>query len=186
MLEVLEGSPPARADDSDTRYEIVYGEYQELEPMGARQVRVAFDLGTRLEAFGRQTNLGVAVTEMLFVLDAEQNLQRRFDVAFVSYDRWPEPTIPDANAWNVVPDLAVEVISPTNFAAEIDARVTEAFRAGVRQVWVVYLDTGNVYVFESADRCRILHRGDVLDGGDILPGFKLPIDDLLTAVTRPG
>jgi Uma2 family endonuclease len=185
MLEVLEAPPSASPENSDALYEIVYGEYREIEPMGARQVTVASALCTRLDAFGRQNNRGIAVTEMLFVLDAENRLQRRFDVAFVSYDRWPEAAVPDTNAWNVVPDVAVEVVSPTNFATEIDLRVAECLRADVRQVWVIYLETGNVYVFESADRCRILHRGGVLEGGEILPGFRLPVDELLSAVRKP-
>ena len=185
MLEVLEAPPSVAPENSDALYEIVYGEYREIEPMGARQVGVASGLCTRLDTFGRQNRRGIAVMEMLFVLDAEKHLQRRFDVAFVSYDRWPEPTLPDTNAWNVVPDVAVEVVSPTNFATEIDLRVAECFRAGVRQVWVIYLETGNVYVFESTDHCRILHVGGVLDGGEILPGFRLPVDDLLSAVRKP-
>ena len=63
------------------------------------------------------------MTRSLFRLRSEPNLQRRPDAAFVSFDRWPKAwRIPQANAWDVVPDLAVEVVSPTNLAEEIPTR----------------------------------------------------------------
>jgi len=166
-------------------YEVVDGQRKELEPMGAIQVLLAFELAYHLRHFARQQGLGVVVTEMLFLLDAQRDLQRRPDVAFVSYPRWPRETVPDEAAWNVVPDLAVEVISPTNRADEVDAKLVDYFAAGVRLVWVVYPESGRVYVYDSPNRAGVLERSDELDGGDVLPGFRLPIETLYEALTRP-
>ena len=111
--------------------------------------------------------------EMLFVLDEARNLQRRPDVAFVSYPRWPDKKVPSTAAWDVVPDLAVEVISPTNSAEEIETKVTDYFAAGVQAVWVLYPETGHLHVFDSSRSCTVIQRSEEVDGGAVLPGFKL-------------
>ncbi|MBW3543632.1 MAG: Uma2 family endonuclease [Planctomycetes bacterium] len=183
MPDILERPQTSAERESDALYEIVYGEYRELEPMGALQVVLAFALGTRLDSFARSHKRGVAVTEMLFILDAARDLRRRPDVAFVSYDRWPQPTIPETEAWDVVPGLAVEIISPTNKSREMHTKVREYFAAGVRLVWVFYPDSGDVYTSHRA--CTILSRNETLDGGDVLPGFQVRIEELYEAATRP-
>jgi hypothetical protein len=119
--------------------------------------------------------LGLAVNEVLFVLNAARNLNRRPDIAFVSYARWPTSVVARAPAWNVVPDLVIEIVSPTNLAEEIDRKITDYFQAQVRLVWVFYPDSGRVYVYQSPMHVSILERTETLDGGDILPGFRVPI-----------
>jgi Uma2 family endonuclease len=89
------------------------------------------------------------------------------------------------SAWNVVPDLAVEIVSLTNLAEEIDGKVTDYFQSGVQLVWVFYPDTGRVYVYQSPTQVSILERTDTLGGGEVLPGFQLPIVQLYEAVTKP-
>jgi Uma2 family endonuclease len=106
-------------------------------------------------------------------------------VAFVSYARWLASVITREAAWNALPDLAVEIVSPTNLAEEIDNKITDYFQAQVRQVWVVYPDSGRVYVYQSPTRVTVLERTNTLDGGDVLPGFQLHIAQLYEAVTRP-
>jgi Uma2 family endonuclease len=114
---------------------------------------------------------------MLFRID--KDLQRRPDVAFVSAERWPiGRRIPDDAAWDVVPDLAIEVVSPTNTAAEVLARVREYFQAGVRRVWVVYPNERLIYTYQSPTSVRVLQAGDDLDGDPLLPGFRLPLTTL--------
>src|SRR5207249_1447707 len=74
--------------------------------------------------------LGRVESEMIFRLDAATDLQRRPDVSFVSYDRWPRGRpVPRSPCWDVVPDLAVEVVSPTNSASGILVKIDEYFRA---------------------------------------------------------
>ena len=69
------------------------------------------------------------------------------------------------NAWDVVPDLAVEVISPHNPAEESVQKIREYFEAGVILVWVVYPEERQVYVYESPKQIRVLTGDDTLDGG---------------------
>jgi Uma2 family endonuclease len=82
------------------------------------------------------------------------------------------------NAWDVVPDLAVEVISPHDLAEEILQKVVEYFQAGVRLVWIVYPQQRLVYVHESLTQVRCLTQTEELDGGAVLPGFRLPLANL--------
>jgi Uma2 family endonuclease len=167
------------------RYEIIDGVRVEREPMGAFETVLASWLCYLINSFAAGKKLGLAVSEVLFVLNATRNLNRRPDVAFVSYARWPTSVVAREPAWNVVPDLAIEIVSPSNLAEEIDRRITDYFQAQVRLVWVLYPDSGRVYVYQSPTHVSILERTDTLDGGEVLPGFRLPIAGLYEAVVKP-
>jgi Uma2 family endonuclease len=162
--------------DADCLYEVVNGQILKLPPMGAYQILIASDLMRHLGNFAEKHALGRAVAEMLFLLDRTTDLQRRPDVAVVSYRRWPrERKVPTSNAWEVVPDLAVEIVSPTNTADAILAKIREYFQAGVTRVWVVYPTEQQVYVYESPVHNRILTPSDELEAEDVLPGFRLRV-----------
>src|SRR5439155_17439204 len=138
---------PANGVDTEALYEVIDGQRKELPPMGASQTNVANALWGFLIPFARAQNLGRAVGEMLFNF-APINKQRRPDVAFVSYERWPkaEP-VPHTNAWDVVPELAVEVISPTETMVEVLAKVREYFHVGAQLVWLVVPSERLIYVY---------------------------------------
>jgi Uma2 family endonuclease len=84
-----------------------------------------------------------------------------------------------------VPDLAIEIVSPTNLAEEIDRKITDYFQAGVRLVWVFYPNSGRVYVYRSPTHVSIVERTDTLDGGEVLLGFRLSIAELYDAMVKP-
>ena len=157
--------------------------------MVAFELQVASRLHGRLATFVDEHMLGTAEVEMIFLLDEARPLKLRPDVAFVARERRPidEPA-PRRGAWNVVPDLAVEVLSPSNSALEITDKVEDDFRAGVRLVWLFYPIRELVHVYESASRSSILRADDIPDGGDVLPGFRLPLSaiDRPTAQAQPG
>ena len=171
--------------DDVERYEVIDGIRVEREPMGAFETVLASWLCYLMNSFAVGKKLGLAVNEVLFVLNAARHLNRRPDVAFVSYARWPAPVVAREAAWNVVPDLAIEIVSPTNLAEEIDRKITDYFQAEVRLVWVFYPDSGRVYVYQSPTHVSVVERADTLDGGDVLPGFRLPITALYEAVAKP-
>lgn len=185
MAQVISQPAQTAATGDEPLYEVVNGQRRELEPIGAYETALASVLSRVLGSFVDEHKLGLVVTETLFVLNTEQKLQRRPDVAFVSYPRWPDKTVPRAEAWNVIPDLAVEVVSPTNLAEDIDSKLTDYFAAGVQQIWVVYPESRRVYVYESPTRLAGLAERDELEGGDVLPGFRLQVADLFAAVTKP-
>lgn len=181
MATVTPGSPtlaPAPEPDFE-HFEIIDGRRVELPPRGARESILTFHLGTLLHAFGGEHQLGQATVETLFDLRPAVNRSRKPDVAFVSFGRWAKGReIPEANAWEIVPDLAAEIVSPTDPADELMARVDEYFWAGVRLVWVVYPRRASICALESPTAVRILRRGDDLDGGAVPPGFRMPLASL--------
>jgi Uma2 family endonuclease len=172
-------SVPASPELADILYEVVNGQIVESPPMGAYPTWLASVLDRALGPFVRSHQLGRVVVEMLFLIDAGTNLQRRPDVAFVSHERWPaDRRVPDDACWEVVPDLAVEVVSPTDRSEDLLATIREYFPAGVRRVWVVFPKEALVYDDESPTRVRILERSETLEAGSLLPGFQLPLTSL--------
>ena len=90
--------------------------------------------------------------------------------------RWPiGKRVPRTESWDVIPDLAVEVISQSNSADEVAGKIEEYLRAGTRQVWVVYPATSKVQVYDSPTQVKILQVGDDLQGDPLIPGFRLPL-----------
>jgi Uma2 family endonuclease len=177
------GSPAEPFVDGDILYEVVDNEIRELPPMGASEVGLASYLHEILGPFARRSSLGLAYVEMLFRIGGPRKLQRRPDVSYVSFERWPKgKPVPGTNAWEVVPDLAVEIISPTNGANEIIEKVEDYFICGVRRVWVVYPFVSKVYDYASPTSVTILTRDQTLPGGEVLPGFELPLAELFGEV----
>lgn len=168
-----------QAAHTDTLFEMVHGQRVEKSPMGAYAVTIASILNQILGTFVHQRGMGRVVTEMLFILNATRNLRRRPDVAFVSVERWAlDRPIPDEEDWDVIPNLAVEVVSKTNTAYEVRQKLGEYFQAGVQQVWVIYPRWQELHLYSALTQNRILTREDDLDGGSVIPGFRLPLATL--------
>lgn len=178
--EVLTPIPRLMQDEFDhDNYEIIDGRRVELPPMSVDSQVLASRLIRHLSNFGIARDIGEAHSETLFKLPLESDRNRKPDVAFVPYTRWAKNLpFPATNAWDVLPDLCVEVVSPTDMADEIMNKVTEYFQAGVRLVWVFYPRHQLVLVHESLAAIRGLTRADTLDGGPVLPGFQLPLTEL--------
>ena len=181
MSTVLD-RPPAEAwadEGGDERYEIIDGVRVELPPVSASATVLAYDLSLAVNEFARPAKVGRAYAEVLVKLPLPVDRNRRPDVVFVPYSRWPrERPIPAGNAWEVLPDLCVEVVSPTDRAEDVQEKVVEYVAAGVRLVWLIYPRLQTAHVYEAADRVRVLGRGDALDGGAVLSGFTLPLAEL--------
>jgi Uma2 family endonuclease len=174
---------PDRLDDRPL-FEIIDGQVVELPPMSILASRVASRLMSHLGYF-RQTNpLGEALMETLIRLPVPAGCNRRPDVAFVSAQRIAEaPPQPGSdNAWDVVPELMVEVISPHDLAEEIMERLGDYWAAGARLVWVVYPTQRLVYVYEAVRQVRVVGEADELDGRDVLPGLRIPIAALFAGL----
>jgi Uma2 family endonuclease len=169
-----------RETTDEPLYEIINGERVELPPMSMYASLVASRVVRRLGGFVDVNALGEVVSEVLFSLPHATGRNRRPDVAFVSYERWAKdrPLPVAGNAWEVVPDLTVEVVSPHDLADEIMQKITEYFRAGVRLVWVIYPQQRLVQVYESVENIKVLKSTEELDGGTVVQGFRLPLSTL--------
>ncbi len=163
----------------DRLYEVVDGHIVDPPPMGCYESDIANLLAELIHEHARNRQMGRAFVELLFRIDVARGLKRRPDLAFVSAKKWPAgKRVPKGEAWDMVPDLAVEVVSESNTAKEVVQKVVDYLSAGSRLVWVVYPDLKQVHVYTDLTSAQILTEPAELDGGDVVPGFRLSLTEL--------
>ncbi len=189
-VEAIVPVPAEPMETDDVLYEVVHGRRVEMPPMSIRAVMVATRICFAMNAFAGPRRLGEAFTELLIhvPLAEDKTRDRRPDVSFFCYrgSTVNSPEDPDANAWDVIPDVAVEVTSPSDQAEVQRKKVLEYFRVGVRLVWVVYPNLRVVDVYDTATSVRVFGPDDALTGDPILPGFQLPLADLFAPFAPPS
>jgi Uma2 family endonuclease len=168
-----------RIPDDDCRYELVEGRLIRMSPVGALHGVVTVQLLVLLAQHARTHNLGFVGTEIGFILATNPDTVRAPDVAFVRGDRLPASGVP-RGFWPGPPDLAVEVLSPDDRRAEVDAKVREYLSGGVRLVWIVDAELRTVTAHPQWGAAATLTEDAVLDAGDVLPGFSCPIHEIFT------
>ncbi len=152
--------------------------------MGLRESLLAGVIMAMLREFVVPRNLGFvsgeAGTMRLF-----QDLVRIPDVAFISWSRVPEGRVPKEPIPQLAPDLAVEVLSPSNTKAEMQRKRQEYFKAGVEVVWQVDPEERTVAVYEKGqDQPRVYDRTQTIECRYSLTGFHLVLPDLFSELDR--
>ena len=165
------------------RYELVNGELQDRSELqgegmpnaehGAASARIVSELAAHVRAGG----LGVVLVECGFVLSEDRSTVRIPDVSFVARANMPGDRLP-SGYFRGGPDLAVEVVSPSDKAGELAVKIADYLAAGTQQVWIVEPTTRTVAVYRPGGAARVYGADDTLDGGDLLPGLALPVGDL--------
>jgi len=125
--------------------------------------------------FVRAHGLGQVLGDGGFLLASNPDTVRGPDVAFVTRERWSAVT-DRGRFFQGAPDLAVEILSPSNRAGEIHAKVADYLAAGARLVWIVDPKRRTITIHETLLAPRRLGARDALDGGDVLPGFAIPVE----------
>ncbi len=148
--------------------------------MGLEESIIAGFLLTCLNNFVLPRKLGV-VSGADGTLKLFPGMVRIPDVAFISWNSLPGRKLPEVPIPLLVPDLVVEVLSQSNTKREIDRKLREYFRAGVRLAWVVDPKKRIAQVYTSARRSKRLTERQSLDGGSVVPGFVLPLTDVFAA-----
>jgi Uma2 family endonuclease len=164
---------------SEHHYELVRGDLMIASPASPQQGRYASRLIHALVDFVDEHDSGEVYTaEPGFVLKPEpEAIVRAPDVAFVRKDRIPPPD-EQTGFWPVAPDLVIEIVSPSDSADEIQAKVQDYLDAGTRLIWVVYPATKTVTEYRKRGALRQLDIDDVLKGSSVLPGFSYPLKQL--------
>jgi Uma2 family endonuclease len=155
------------------KYELVDGEIR-VSPAGARHGRTSLRLGAALLAFVSPKNLGEVFDSTGYRLPGG-NI-RSPDASFVASKRLAK--IPEGFL-ELAPDLAVEVLSPDDSPREVLDKVGEYLAAGVQVVWVIDPRAGRAVSYRSLTDVREIGPDGTLDGGELLPGFRCPLADLL-------
>ncbi|MCB9535521.1 MAG: Uma2 family endonuclease [Myxococcales bacterium] len=157
----------------DGRAELVDGVVARREDVpGAKHSRTAVKIAARLEAWAERGDHGPVLAEAGYIVRRSPDRVRLPDVSFVRGERLPE--LPDGYL-ELVPDLAVEIVSPNDKANDLEQKLEDYRQLAVPMTWVVHPVTRTVIVHTADGIARILRGADVLRGGDILPGFECPI-----------
>lgn len=172
------------SDRTGRLYELVDGAIVE-KAVGYLESLLAMALGGLLRDFVIPRNLGL-VSGPDGPMRLFPGLVRMPDVAFISWDRFPDRRVPEEPIPNLAPDLAIEVLSASNTPKEMARKRREYFKADVRLVWMVDRKTRTVAVYTAPDRFITLGETQTLDGGATLPGFALPLRDLFAELDRQG
>jgi len=166
-------------------YELVNGRLVERN-MGAESSWIGGCIYLRLSIFCNEQRLG-------WVWPADNGYQcfphapklvRKPDVSFIRAGRLPSDALPSGFV-RIAPDLAVEVVSFNDLAPELDEKLEDYQKAGVRLVWVVYPESRTVSVYRGDGSASRLHQDDVLSGEDVIPGFRCEVGSLFPPLARP-
>ncbi len=143
--------------------------------MGFDESRLAMEIGTILVEYLRRHDLGIAAGAD-GMMGLSKGLVRIPDVSFVRWEHLPEEYGPIPP---IAPDLAIEVLSPSNTEKEMERKLREYFAAGTSLVWYFDLKAQTVSVHDKEGNTFVLDTTGSLDGGDVLPGFHCHLADLL-------
>lgn len=167
-------------EEDESIVELVRGRLVREPRPGARHGEIAGRIFYALETFVRERGGGAVAFEAGFLLVEDPPTVRGPDVAFIASERLPPGETPKG-FWPLAPDLVVEVLSPSNRTTAVLEKVLEYLSAGTRLVWVVDPETESVMTYPSPEGVRVLTRGDVLDCGELLRGFRLDVAELFEA-----
>ena len=161
----------------EEHYELVKGEVIEMAPPGGIHGGIAVNISIALGTFVRQHNLGRVVVESGVWLERQPDTVRGPDVAFITRERIPAEGLP-RGFFEGAPDLAVEIVSPSDTATDLEIRVHDYLRNGTQRVWVVYPDSRRVAVHRPDGTARWYSEDAAIEDQEFLPGFSLPLREI--------
>jgi Uma2 family endonuclease len=153
------------------------------KPMGFFEARLGGLIFYFIESYLGTNDLG-------FCLPADATLRilpqlvRLPDVCFISWQRLPTRELPAEAVPDLVPDLAVEVLSESNTRREMERKRREYFQGGARLVWELDPRKQTARVYTNVDQFKEIGPDGSLEGGDVLPGFVLPLQQLFARAGR--
>ncbi|MGH9279869.1 MAG: Uma2 family endonuclease [Acidimicrobiales bacterium] len=168
----------AELSDDGSRFELIEGVLQEMPPAGFDHGLISATVASHLDRFVREHALGRVVgAETGFVVARDPDTVLAPDAAFIRADRIPPPGQRHGFA-ALAPDLVVEVVSPTDRAAAVADKALRWIEAGTCVVWVLYPDRRLVAEHLPDGTVHLRQADDALDGGDVLPGFRVVTREL--------
>ena len=167
-----------RMPDDGMRRELIRGELTVMTPAAWRHGEIAMTIGALLRAHVKANQLGtVLAAETGFFIARDPDTVRAPDAAFIAKERVPAGVRPDRFV-PFAPDIAVEVLSPSDALVDVEEKVDQWLEAGTALVWVVNPRACTVTVHRKGRDPRVLRESDTLDGEDVCPGFSAPVAEL--------
>jgi Uma2 family endonuclease len=191
IARICTNPPPGEATEADViefhdrhdrLFELIDGTLVE-KTIGWKESELAIVIARLLGNFVAANRLGkVFGSDGMVRLKPEQI--RIPDVAYISRQRFAGRELKPGAFWELGCDLAVEVISPSNTRREMERKLSDYFTAGVQAVWLVYFTPQEVVVYSSPNSSVTLRGDELLDGGSLLPGFSVPVAQLLAELDQ--
>ncbi|MBI2186516.1 MAG: Uma2 family endonuclease [Acidobacteria bacterium] len=165
-----------RLPDDGFRYELVNGELRRMTPSGYPHGVIVMNVTAPLHQHVRKHGLGqICAAETGFRIGRNPDTVRAPDAAFVRSVRQGGQS---EGFYEGAPDLAVEVLSPSDTVFEVEEKVAQWLRSGCTTVWVVNPRQRSVTVHNADGSVEVLTEADTLEGGELLPGFLLPVAEI--------
>jgi Uma2 family endonuclease len=178
-LEEFEALPK----DQAARLEVVRGELVERMSPGIEHGYIAGEIIFLLKLWAKQGMGGYVGAEANYVLEVDPLTLRTPDVSYWSESKRPAGRLPKTSG-HFPPDLAVEIISPSERSKAVQEKVSDYLRAGVALVWTVWPDAREVVAHTPNGDARTYRIGDLLEFPNVLPGFSCRVDDLFAQDTE--
>jgi len=160
------------------RYELIEGVVNKMSPSGEKHGFIASKIGFIVSKYVYENKLGITTgAETGYKLSENPDTVKAPDLAFKSSEKVIQGGIAD-NYSSVMPELVVEVNSPSDSYVQVMKKVNLWISAGVKQVWVIDSEDKAVAVYDSEGRCKIFDTDQYLTGGEILPGFKCNVREI--------
>ena len=172
----------------DGKAELVRGELRVTPPPGAPHGTAAINLVVMLANYVRAHGLGRAFGDSFgYELVRLPRTVRVPDGSFVRGERLPPEGI-GPGLFKFAPDLAIEVLSPSETASELEEKLDDYLLSGTPLIWVVDPVRRTVMIIAADAPVRWLRETDTLDGGTVVTGFTCPVSDIFEGIARdtPG
>lgn len=160
-------------------HELSKGRLIEMTPPGGSHGKFALRIGRFLQDFVDARQIGEAMVETGFVLTENPDTVRSPDASFISTENLPPEGLPDGFIPGA-PDLAVEIVSPGDTAAEVQDKVQDYLHYGTKLVWVIYPRQRLVIVHYPDGTAKTLRETDTLSGESVVPGFSCPVKEIFS------
>ena len=168
-----------RLPDDGMRHELIRGELTTMAPSGFEQSETTIWMGRILANYIAVHSLGrSAGAEGGFIIQTDPDTVLAPDFSFIRKARLVGKRSPKG-FYPGAPDLVVEVLSPSDRAVEVDGKTQQWLDAGCVQVWIVNLNRRTITIHQKAENPRVFRASDLVDGGELLPGFRVSVDQLL-------
>ena len=167
-----------RLDSKGVKGELIRGEFCETMSAGLKHGEIVINLGGEVRNFVKPRRLGrIFGSDAGIILERDPDTVREPDIAFISAERMPLEEEEHGYS-EIVPDLVVEIASPSDSRREVNDKARMWHSYGVPLVWAAYPETRTIDVHRADGSITTLREDDVLDGGDILPGFAVAVSDI--------
>jgi Uma2 family endonuclease len=160
------------------RTELIDGVIKHYMPTGHPHGYYELLLGMFIMQFVLKQNLGRALSgEIGIYIRRDPDTVRAADVVFISHERLAKAR--PQGFLDVAPELVVEVMSPDDTWSDVNDKLEDYFSIDIQQVWVVDPRRERIHIYRSLTDITILTMDDTLDGGETLPGFTVPVAEIL-------